>query len=474
MDTGAGSATVGLLQGCGVIRRRIVALVGVVSALGVLAACTDDDVVDRATAGGASGGVSSTTLTPDAEGFECGPTYEQQLDGAVTAIGPDGRVIWERSIGWVHESSLGSFRGLGDAALAGDRVLVVTEEVRSGKRTLLAIRAVDGSVVWTASGDVELSMVFADAQTVVVVDGHYTADQGFVAALDVATGAELWRVDDTGEVLAAVVANSDAVVATLTEGLTALDLRSGERLWEVQDHGYATLVEADRVLSTSAGYADSPGQSTLYSLRTGEQRWTAPVGFDFGTAVGIDDVIVGVHRRDELVALDSDSGTERWRRDHGSTFGLTAVSLEDASAVVVAYGGDERTTAIDARSGSVSWSVEGGGLITPASGFGIVLIEGDRGSTNLLLGLDASSGDLRWQRPLGEFPWVDPSPFEDGFVVGAGERFEALHNDGTVIWEHATSPRAVAAPAQADGTTTYVVSADPFEGDRDCLDFRYE
>jgi len=113
---------------------------------------------------------------------------------------------------------------------------------------------------------------------------------GRVAALDIATGRELWRNEIPGAgggTVELLIDNGRVYVALPTTSVVAcLDLESGSELWRVRTstHGRATmLIEGPRLIVARQGYVDCLD-------RDGNTLWSNGLsGLGVGaTAIGVE------------------------------------------------------------------------------------------------------------------------------------------------------------------------------------------
>jgi outer membrane protein assembly factor BamB len=151
---------------------------------------------------------------------------------------------------------------------------------------------------------------------------------------------------------------------------------------------------------------DIGGNVTAVGTATGEVAWTVALGGDITSSPAIVDGSVYIRNgEDALFALDAATGEERWSFATGGEGGYT---LDTAPAVVdgVVYmttidsDRDESLFALNAETGEELWSFEPEipGLFTPAVVAGVVYAAGPAG----IHAVDAASGDLVWNAPVGD------------------------------------------------------------------------
>lgn len=331
----------------------------------------------------------------------------QTLDSTVRVLDrATGRVVWERT------SGDGPNIGPNGVAVGWGRVYAT-----SGMEAVVALDLETGDEVWraelvrTETEGIDIQPQVAAGLVLVStvpisLDGQYAGgDRGVLHALDAATGEVVWTfdtvesddlwgnpdvnsgggawytpaVDPSSEVVYWGIANPAPFPGTpehpngssrpgpnlYTDSVVALDLRSGELLWYSQvvehdlfdrDHVHTMLVEtAGGTVLVSTGKA---GIVVGHDLATGEVLWRTPVG---------------VHRDDDLLALDGP--TEVWPGTYGGV--LTPPAWADGVVYVAtlnaptelrpdepSYIGSQLGTApgevaaVDAATGELLWSTE--------------------------------------------------------------------------------------------------------------------
>lgn len=217
-----------------------------------------------------------------------------------------------------------------------------------------------------------------------------------------------------------VVAHGRLYVANQGGRFMALDADTGKRVW---------LRNVDRC----AAAGGTVQGNTIYQ---GFLRRHPCVRGDRGNANGI------------LLAVDADTGRERWRFETGA--------IESSPALVdgVLYFGtwDQKVIALDIRTRKALWTFRTDGEVhaAPAVARGTVFI-GTTGGT--LYAIDARTGRLRWQRDDGrEFFYAGPSvaygrvyiPNTDGTLYAYGAR------TGNLLWARTLGTYIYTSPAIAD------------------------
>ncbi|WP_251344057.1 PQQ-binding-like beta-propeller repeat protein [Haloplanus halophilus] len=288
---------------------------------------------------------SSDTPLPDA------PTgaWTQYGAGGANTHAPDVSAPPRGNLAWTSEA----FTRWQPAV--SDGTVYTTNFDPSHDGSAIALDARDGTERWRTTLDAS-----GDNGTVVVDDRCVVAHDGELVALDSRTGERLWTAPTNGfEHLVADDATGTVLVASEV-GIEAFGAANGERRWEtytVTGLARAPAVYDGRVFAV--GDVDGAPSLVAVSLADGSDRWrsqltaapesAAPVATREGVFVSDDRTLV-VHDRetgdrlrelrsfgedddvpprtvavdggtvfvtgsDGAVAIDGDTGTERWHRD---------------------------------------------------------------------------------------------------------------------------------------------------------------
>jgi outer membrane protein assembly factor BamB len=202
------------------------------------------------------------------------------------------------------------------------------------------------------------------------------------------------------------------------------------------------VLAAAVVIVTVAGCAP-PESDTRRGGRSGrEQTWSTEVGWPFSLGVNGRDVVVTISRN-QVVALDSVTGRERWRADVNQ---VTHYEPElDRRTVLVSA--DDRFVALERASGERRWEAAvgehaAGGVLTRVGSEPIALVTNERG---FVASLDGRSGQALWSAQLPGDIWAAPTADAAaavGAVLWAGAEDETVNRlrvfdlaTGAVRWE---------------------------------------
>lgn len=298
----------------------------------------------------------------------------------------------------------------------------------------------------------------------VVASGRVFAasSSGTVAAIDGATGKDVWRLN-LGTGIAAGVGSDGQTAAVITLSNHVVAVAEGRELWRVRLPARsftAPLVAGARVFVLSADRT-----VTAFDARNGARLWvqsrpSEPLVLSQGgalLAVG-DTLVAGLSGR--LVGLNPANGSVRWEAPIATPRGTNEVErLVDVVGPVSRIGDSVCARAfsaavgcVDAARGTVVWS-------RPAQG-----TTGVHGDDRLVFGADAEGRFQAWQRASGEPAWsIDrlkyrglSAPLALGRVVAVGDSSGLVHlvsrEDGSEMTRLSTdgSPIVVAPVLSGD------------------------
>jgi len=269
-----------------------------------------------------------------------GRIYVMDGESTVTAVDAGtGEVVWRRNVrpdgreaaGGVAVFGLpvpvvGSGGGAleggfgGGLAFSGGRLFVA-----SGYRTVSALNATNGEVVWTQPVDVPIhSAPTVAGGRVLVID----VDNQIIA-LNAQTGEQNWSYRGIVEPARVMRASSpaisgDTVIAPFSSGeVVALRASNGQPVWNQvlsRTSRTSALSEIRDIAGRpviSRGFVYAVGHSGVMQamdIRTGQPRWSVPIaGVNAPLPVG--DVVYVVSKNGELTVVNRDTGAVYWTRN---------------------------------------------------------------------------------------------------------------------------------------------------------------
>ncbi|HSH92150.1 MAG TPA: outer membrane protein assembly factor BamB [Ramlibacter sp.] len=326
--------------------------------------------------------------------------------------------------------------------------------------SLIAVRQ-----AWTARvGEVSLPLVAHVLGSTVTV----ASADGTVAAIDAATGRDVWRMG-VGAPIAAGVGSDGRVTSVVTRANDLVAIADGKVLWRQKlaagsytppfvAGGRVFVMTADRAVSAFDGQT---GRRLWLQQRAGEPLVLKHAGVIM--AVG-DTLVVGLSGR--LVGLNPMNGTSRWEVPLASPRGINDVErlvdlVGQASRVgdsVCARAFQAAVGCADASRGTIAWT-------RPANS-----AEGISGDDRLVFGTEWDGKVIAWRRDNGERAWMNEKMLHRGLsaplslgrsvVIGDATGFVHLlsREDGTLLNRLATDGSAISAQPVVAGNTLVVIT----------------
>ncbi|MBX3587252.1 MAG: outer membrane protein assembly factor BamB [Ramlibacter sp.] len=319
-------------------------------------------------------------------------------------------------------------------------------------------------LAWTARvGEVAFPLQARVTGSTVAV----ASSDGTIAAIDAATGRDLWRAS-AGAPIAAGVGSDGHLAAVVTTANDLVVLSAGKELWrqKLPAQVYtAPLVAGARVFVLAADRSVS-----AFDGQTGRRLWTQQrpgeplVLRQAGVMLAVGDtLVVGLSGR--LVGMNPLNGSSRWEAPLASPRGTNDVErLVDLVSGVSRVGNEVCARAFQANVGCVNAARGNLEWTQPASGS--VGIDGD---DRLLFGAESDGKVMAWRRADGERAWSTDrlqyrgltAPLAVGRSVAFGDSTGFVHllsrEDGTLLNRLSTDGTAIAAqPVLAGGTLVVV------------------
>ena len=351
---------------------------------------------------------------------------QYHFDAGHSGLNPYENVLSPANVGglqldWSYQTGGPVFSS---PAVAGGVVYVGSED-----NNLYALNATTGALLWkyTTGGIIGSSPAVANGAV------YFGSFDNNLYALNATTGALLWQYTTGGPVYySPAVANGVVYFGSSDNNLYALNATTGALLWQ-STYGPADTVAVANNRVFFGSVDPTTGNAMIYALDagTGALVWSTLVGlsnpyggFDFSTpAVTAPYLYVNVmswmqeSEYGMLLCLDMMGGGIYWQ---GPTGG---VGLDPAVGNGMVYDPTEAVHHLPAwlsayrmQDGVMMWQYLPNGYVgSPAAANGLVYF----GAGSTLYGLNASTGGLLWQYPVG----VESSPaVANGVVyVGSGD-----------------------------------------------------
>lgn len=318
---------------------------------------------------------------------------------------------------------------------------------------------------WTARlAEVNLPLaVHVSGNTVAVA-----SSDGTVAAIDAATGRDLWRAS-VGAPISAGVGSDGSVTAVVTRANEVVALAAGKVLWrgKLAAQSYtAPFVAGGRVFVLAADRSVS-----AFDGQSGRKLWTqqrpgeALVLRQAGVVLAVGDTLVA-GQAGRLAGLNPVNGAIRWEAPIASPRGTNDIErLVDLVGTVSRVGDTVCARAFQASVGCVNASR--GNLLwaKPANG-----IEGVHGDGQNVFGTETDGKVIAWRRDTGERAWVTDrllnrgltAPLAVGRSVVVGDATGLVHmlsrEDGNLLNRLSTDGSPIAAAPVLAGNTMVVVT----------------
>jgi outer membrane protein assembly factor BamB len=217
------------------------------------------------------------------------------------------------------------------------------------------------------------------------------------------------------------------------------------------------VLAAAAVVVIVAGCAQAESGKGSGGRSRRDETWSTEVGWPFSLGVRGRDAVVTVSRN-QVVALHSASGRERWRTDVNQVTHYEP-ALDGRTVLVSA---DDRFVALERASGARRWEAPvgehaGGGVLTRVGSRPIALVTTERG---FVAALDGHTGQAVWSAQLPGDIWAAPAADATagvGAVLWTGPDGETVNRlrvfdlaTGAVRWESVVEAGA-SAPVIGDG-----------------------
>jgi outer membrane protein assembly factor BamB len=299
----------------------------------------------------------------------------------------------------------------------------------------------------------------------------YQGSREYLCALDMNTGALLWKTE-LAVVGSTPAVNKDIVVAATNKGICAINIRTGDILWEYDlidvsnvsfpwmwEYYISSPVIVDGRVLVGSGTnipfsfstrSDSEEFMKLLCLDNyGELIWSKGTMEHLSTSPCIQgDTIYFTSGLVE--AVDLESGTEKWSEASNSFLPSDPTFVEGG----IIFSNPKGITLLDAHSGNLVWKQELELATSCMATDGTKLVGATATS---LICVDVDTGSIAWEKVLWEktdeptdFPkYPSPAIARDRIYIGSrnGVIYCVELEDGTLLWEYDTGSPVVASPA---------------------------
>ena len=302
-----------------------------------------------------------------------------------------------------------------------------------------------------------------------VVEGevYVGSEDGYVYALDAATGAERWRFKTGGLVYSSpAVVGGVLYIGSDDSYVYALDATTGEQLWRFKT---GDLVDSSPAVVDGVVYIGS-NDDYVYALdaATGAERWRFKTDGDVFSSPAVLDGVVYIGSGDSYVyALDAATGEQRWRFETGAHL---ESSPAVANGVVYVASYDSYVYGLDVATGEQLWRFQTGGWLVscPAVANGLVYVGSGDG---YVYALEAATGEEVWRFQTGDSVVSSPAVVEGVVYIGSRDShvYALDAATGEEVWRFQTGDWVTSSPAVVDGIVyigshnhyVYAITEDP-------------
>jgi outer membrane protein assembly factor BamB len=206
--------------------------------------------------------------------------------GELACFDFEGSFIWGKIFG-LPDNPMGHASSL---ALYQDLLLVQMDQEKGSE--LLALNTATGNVVWRTSREVATawsSPIWADVEGTAKI---FLNGAPLIAAYDARSGEELWSIDCMeGEVCPSpTVGGGKALFVTEYAKMYAIDIATGTEVWSVEEE--FPDVSSPVATDTAIFFGNNSGMITCLNLASGDVAWTEEFddGF-YSSPIAVGDLI---------------------------------------------------------------------------------------------------------------------------------------------------------------------------------------
>jgi uncharacterized protein YjbI with pentapeptide repeats/outer membrane protein assembly factor BamB len=352
-------------------------------------------------------GLVAVTAAASARGQSASAWFTVQVSWTQQGFGPD-MTGDNNAENVITPANAGTFRRVWAFGSTGGLNTAFTPAVDAGvayavnlSGQLTALSATTGRKLWSWT-DPNAGSPFPRVEAPVTADGNlaFVADTNYLWAIGPG-GYVAWKSSNLTPTSAPTVAGGELYIADSTEGyLYALNAASGLELWRAQPGtGGCTSQPA-----YSAGTVYASCGNTLYALSaatgTTEWSWTGSDGALTTPAISGSTVYVGDARGDSVYAISAKAGALLWTYSAASQVGA-APAVGQGIVFVTTEGGT--LDAVNANTGARLWQfnlgASGPGATAPALAGAVVYAASSAGT---IYALNAESGKKLWSLAYGE------------------------------------------------------------------------
>lgn len=251
---------------------------------------------------------------------------------------------------------------------------------------------------------------------------------GIFYALDAAVGDVLWQSDIGGEIYSSALLLGDRLIVASTSGtLVALNPVDGVMQWLRADMGAIWSSPAASVDGDTIYVGTRAGNLLAIDPTDGAERWRVTFGAGIDATPAILDGVITIGTYDgTFAAINAADGVELWRTALGNTV-YTSAAVTPEAIYVNTLGG--AAFALDPATGATLWTIEIGSpaYASPVVAGSVVYFVTERDAA--LIAVDRATGETLWEIDTGyEGDWRASSPVivGDRLIIGSNEASRGL------------------------------------------------
>ncbi len=316
------------------------------------------------------------------------------------------------------------------------------------------------------------------------------SSDGWLYAIDEASGGEIWRFATGGPVDSSpAVAGGVVFASSRDRSIYAIDARSGKKRWSVAlgpdvsfDQGYEWFTSSPAVDGDLLFVGGGDGALVCLSADSGAVRWRFGTAGRIRSSPAVSGGVVYQGSMDGFFyALDESNGKLRWKyetegvRNDSEKAGFDRRSIHSSASVadgVVTFGSrDAHQYALDAKTGRLLWKIAHPVASTkdhaelawcegsPAISGGVSYVGSSDGF--FVNAVEIRTGHERWRTAMPSRIISSPAVTGDTLYAGCedGHMFALDAASGRELWRFATGDGIYSSPV-ADAGTVFVGSDD--------------
>lgn len=264
--------------------------------------------------------------------------------------------------------------------------------------------------------------------------------------------AQGWPVDIRNQIIAAV----PPTIRVAEDALVCLAFETGKTLWRATAPGAPLGRSASATPCVVEGKVFAVGSSRLWCVdaQTGKTIWETPLepkrGIGSSPLVTDGAVIVNA---DGLIAFETATGKVRWRQEKAGGGNSSPVAWRAGDKVLVIVNGRNELQAVDSQSGTILWTAPGGGVSTPAIVGNTLAMQTRQSSIGVIAyELTSSAAKKLWNRPMEAMHTQSSAIIDENavYLMDDNVHFCLDLATGDERWRKAV-PSEIASPVLADG-----------------------